>query len=560
MATIAVPDNARFVDHSQKLAEVLDTEGFFENNFEYPSDFLSLWRTNKRVAAVCCQRENILYRLDACLEHRLAKGMGWASLVDMTNETLSVGEPALFWAIRTNSSSVFERALHASKVHCPGLLQGDSQCVVPRYQSGNIVFMKSPLQFTVLQGRLDMARMLVESGAELNTCWEPLGRGPRRHSNIHTHPDLPMTSKNRFGNCGMRGECMTALHFAICEGHDDVARFLLDNHAILRANNYAPSALHLAARYKRINMMLYILDNDKSGQARHLLESSQPSPLHYACTAIGDNNLEMIDILLGHHPRQNQLRANIDGAFSPWQLHSTPLDATIPMFDGQGRVGSNYGRMARRLALAGAVSWTTPYNSAGSTLRRAILAKWANPLEINEALLVGAKFHFSMVQERSRRQREKTKFCKELMDIICSLSLRAEIDRPWDPNSHKRSPAFIVELVKLIHLTWSNFQRPQRLQVKLDQAIQAYSSMYQPRATRLSPSPPPRWIYPGMSNTAILRDLESGAIEFSDAEDLEDPGELESSESSTENDDSEENDSDDDEEDSEDEEEDSDDV
>ena len=518
------------VRSTQKLADIINTEDFFESNFERACDFLSLWRTNKLIAAVCSERESMIYRLDACRERKFTASLSWTDLNNLTNEQLFVGEPALYWAIRTNSADVFKKALHASQIHCPRLLQGDPFFVVPRKIDGSVSVMKSPLQLAAIHGRLDMVRILVEAGAQLNTCWE--AAVGRHNAMIHTHEAEEFTMPEiRFGWCGIRYKCMTALHLAICEGHDDVAKFLLDKGAKLQSHPRAPSALHLAARHKRVQIALYILNHDETGEAKDMLTLTNPSPLHYACKAHCDNNTEMIDILLGNHIEQTGIRANIDAPQSQPHDRYTPLDLTVPVFDWYGVGKFHYGCMTRRLALAGAVSWIQPSPHARSALYRAIHAKWANPLEIAEAMLRGAKLHFSKVQDKRQRLQEKAMFRKELLTTISAIRLHQETERPWDPNAAERSPAYVVELVKLIHSTWSKFQRPEFLQDKLHEARRACSGIDRPHVKGMSSSSPPESTCNELPYMASTQNLNPIIADFSDTEYLDDLSESSSSES-----------------------------
>ncbi|XP_047455020.1 B-cell lymphoma 3 protein homolog [Mugil cephalus] len=148
----------------------------------------------------------------------------------------------------------------------------------------------SPLHLAVLQGRQDLAKMLLEAGADINAMDFKSGQSPLMHAVESNNPDMvhfliengcDVNSQSYSGN--------TALHSACGRGQVDTVRLLLKSGADSSIKNNHNDTPVMVARNKKIADVLrgrgskHIRSQDQhcvsvSPQRGSLMENGSPSP------------------------------------------------------------------------------------------------------------------------------------------------------------------------------------------------------------------------------------------------------------------------------------------
>ncbi len=150
---------------------------------------------------------------------------------------------------------------------------------------------RTPLHYAALNGQLEVARWLIEHGADV---------GVEAGRNLNGHGPTP-------------------LHEAVRRGHMSVVRLLLDAGADVNAPGYGFSPLNGA---KSVEMACLLLSHgaDVNGKAWH----DGSTPLHYAAA---DGNLELVKLLIESGADVNAKIDRARGVSSPGRpLNDTPSD------------------------------------------------------------------------------------------------------------------------------------------------------------------------------------------------------------------------------------------
>ncbi|KAF3692142.1 B-cell lymphoma 3 protein [Channa argus] len=154
----------------------------------------------------------------------------------------------------------------------------------------------TPLHLAVLRGHKDLARMLLDGGADINAMDIKSGQTPLMHAVESNNPDMvhfliengcDVNSQSYSGN--------TSLHSACGRGQVDTVRLLLKSGADSSLKNYHNDTPVMVAKNKKIADVLRGRGSKPRGQDPHcmsvsphgssLMENGSPSPNHsYGCS------------------------------------------------------------------------------------------------------------------------------------------------------------------------------------------------------------------------------------------------------------------------------------
>ncbi|XP_069559987.1 B-cell lymphoma 3 protein homolog [Brachyistius frenatus] len=165
-------------------------------------------------------------------------------------------------------------------------LSSSSTCLEIRNYEG-----LSPLHLAVLQGHKDLARMLLDAGADINAMDVKSGQSPLMHAVESNNSDMvhflietgcDVNSQSYSGN--------TALHSACGRGHVDTVRLLLKSGADSSLKNNHNDTPVMVAKNKKIaevlrgrgSKQIRVQDHyvSVSPHGSNLTESGSPSPSH----------------------------------------------------------------------------------------------------------------------------------------------------------------------------------------------------------------------------------------------------------------------------------------
>ncbi|KAK2844827.1 hypothetical protein Q5P01_011486 [Channa striata] len=149
----------------------------------------------------------------------------------------------------------------------------------------------SPLHLAVLRGHKDLARMLLDAGADINAMDVKSGQSPLMHAVESNNVDMvhfliengcDVNSQSYSGN--------TSLHSACGRGQVDTVRLLLKSGADSSLKNYHNDTPVMVAKNKKIADVLRGRGSKPRGQDQHgmsvsphgssLMENGSPSPNH----------------------------------------------------------------------------------------------------------------------------------------------------------------------------------------------------------------------------------------------------------------------------------------
>ena len=138
----------------------------------------------------------------------------------------------------------------------------------------------TPLHLTSRQGHVDVARMLVERGADASVQDED-GRTPLHHASSRGHVDVARMLVERGADVSVQDEDgRTPLHHASSEGHVDVARMLVERGAdvsVQAEDGWTP--LHQASSEGHVDVARMLMER---GADASVQDEDGWTPLHHA--------------------------------------------------------------------------------------------------------------------------------------------------------------------------------------------------------------------------------------------------------------------------------------
>ncbi|XP_034409605.1 B-cell lymphoma 3 protein homolog isoform X2 [Cyclopterus lumpus] len=151
----------------------------------------------------------------------------------------------------------------------------------------------SPLHLTVLRGQKDLARMLLDAGADINAMDIKSGQSPLMHAVESNKADMVNFLIEVMRVCGQRGcdvnsqsySGNTALHSACGRGQVDTVRLLLKSGADSSLKNYHNDTPVMVAKNKKIADVLRGRGSNQicvsvSPHGSSFTENGSPSPNH----------------------------------------------------------------------------------------------------------------------------------------------------------------------------------------------------------------------------------------------------------------------------------------
>jgi ankyrin repeat protein len=159
---------------------------------------------------------------------------------------------------------------------------------------------QTPLTVASEMGHLEVARILLDHGAQCNTG-DGNNRPPLHWASQKGHSDIVQLLLDKGGDTRKQdGRRRTPLHWASQEGHLDVCRLLLDRGAdVNSAGDSGQKPLHLASRNGHHKVARLLIDRRASVNAKG---DSGLTPLHLASR---EGCLKVVQLLLVHRPDAN---------------------------------------------------------------------------------------------------------------------------------------------------------------------------------------------------------------------------------------------------------------
>ena len=138
---------------------------------------------------------------------------------------------------------------------------------------------ETPLQVTSRGGHTDLARLLIEHGAEAAVQSE-IGSTPLHEASFGGHVDLARLLIEHGAEAAAQDEDgMTPLHHASFGGHVDLARLLIKHGADIAAQNVSGTPLHLASLRGHMDLAQLLIEHGADAKAQ---SRDGTTPLHRA--------------------------------------------------------------------------------------------------------------------------------------------------------------------------------------------------------------------------------------------------------------------------------------